>query len=157
MKEQEFEKQMENLKTPQIDDIKHQQILKITLLNARKSSQVGILFIIIPCLFLLGVFIKYLLGIDFGLFTAIEDKMAIFDKTSSLKWIAPLLLVGLPLISIIINSLAVMHFYLDSNKRELIITIKYRLLNIILLLISMGIVAVFFLYAITDNEPTLIQ
>lgn len=155
MKEQEFEKQMEDLKTPQVDDIRHQQILKITLLNAKKSSQLGIAFIIVPCLFLLGVFIKYLLGIDFGIFTSIEETMATLDKTTSLKWIAPLLLVGLPLISIIINSLAITHFYWDNHKSELIITIKYRPLNIILLLISIAIVAIFFLYAITDREPPL--
>lgn len=155
MKEQKFEKQMEDLITPQVDDIRHQQILKITLLNAKKSSRLGITFIIIPCLFLLGVFIKYLLGIDFGIFTSIEETMATLDKTTSLKWIAPLLLVGLPLISIIINSLAITHFYWDNHKRELIITIKYRPLNIILLLISIAIVAIFFLYAITDREPPL--
>ena len=155
MKEQEFEKQMENLKTPQVDDIRHQQILKITLLNAKKSSHLGIVFIIIPCLFLLGVFIKYLLGIDFGIFTSIEETMATLDKTPSLKWIAPLLLVGLPSISIIINSLAITHFYWDNHKRELIITVKFRLLSIILLLISIAIVTIFFLYAITDREPPL--
>lgn len=157
MDNKKFEEQMENLKTPQVDDIKHQQLLKITLLNAKKSSQVGIVFVIIPCLFLLGVFIKYWLGIDFKIFTAIEEEMANLDKTTALKWIAPLLLVGLPLISIIINSLAITHFYWDKVKRELLITVKYRLLNIILLLISISIIAIFLLYAITDREPSLIQ
>ena len=36
MKGNEFEKQMENLKTPQADTSSHQQILKMTLLNAKK-------------------------------------------------------------------------------------------------------------------------
>ncbi|HXL57330.1 MAG TPA: hypothetical protein VN958_13795, partial [Chitinophagaceae bacterium] len=62
MKENEFEKQMENLKTPQADTSGHQQILKITLLNAKKSSRLGIVFVTIPCLFLFGVFLKYALG-----------------------------------------------------------------------------------------------
>jgi hypothetical protein len=151
MDTKKFEEQMENLKTPQVDDIKHQQLLKITLLNAKKSSQVGIVFVVIPCLFLFGVFVKYWLGVDFKIFTALEDGMANLDKTPYLKWIAPLLLVGLPLISIVINSLAITHFYWDKVKKELLITIKYRLLNLILLIISIGIVAVFILYALGEN------
>lgn len=151
MKNIEFEKQLEDLKTPETDNLKHQQLLKITILNAKKSSQIGIVFIIIPCLFLLGVFLKYKLGIDFKIFTALEDLMVKSDKSFYLKWIAPLLLVGLPLISIVINSLAISHFYWDKVKKELLITIKYRLANIMLLVISIGIVAVFILYVIVEN------
>ncbi len=151
MNENEFEKQMENLKTPQADTSTHQQILKITLLNAKKSSRLAIVFIIIPCLFLFGVFVKYLLGIDFKIFSSLEDEMAALDKISYLRWLSPLLLVGLPLTGIVINLLAITHFYWDKMKKELIITIKYRLINIILLLISIGIVCIFILYAIVEN------
>ena len=151
MKDIEFEKQLEDLKTPETSDLKHQQLLKITILNAKKSSQIGIVFIIIPCLFLLGVFIKYKLGLDFKIFTAMEDLMVKLDKSFYLKWIAPLLLVGLPLISIVINSLAITHFYWDKVKKQLLITIKYRLANIMLLVISIGIAGVFILYVIVEN------
>ena len=151
MNENEFEKQMENLKTPQADTSTHQQILKITLLNAKKSSRLAIVFIIIPCLFLFGVFVKYLLGIDFKIFSSLEDEMAALDKISYLRWLSPLLLAGLPLAGIVINLLAISHFYWDKMKKELIITIKYRLINIILLLISIGIVCIFILYAIAEN------
>jgi hypothetical protein len=151
MKENEFEKQMENLKTPNADTSSQQQILKITLLNAKKSSRFGIAFIIIPCLFLFGVFLKYALGIDFKIFSSLEDEMAMLDKTSYLKWLSPLLLVGLPLAGIVINLLVITHFYWDRLKKEFIITIKYRLVNIILLLISISIVGIFILYAIGEN------
>lgn len=151
MEDKNFEQQMEALQTPSTGDIRHHEHLKITLLNAKRSSQAGILFIIIPSLFLLGVFIKYTLGINLNFFNSIEDKMAAIDKVSSLKWIAPLLLVGLPLISIVMNSLAIMHFYWDKQRKEFIITIKYKLLNVILLLLSIAIVGIFLLYAITEN------
>jgi hypothetical protein len=151
MKNIEFERKLEDLKTPETDNLKHQQLLKITILNAKKSSQIGIVFLIVPCLFLLGVFIKYKLGLDFKIFTALEDLMVKLDKSFYLKWISPLLLVGLPLISIVMNSLAITHFYWDKVKKELLITIKYRLANIILLIISIGIAAIFILYAIVEN------
>ncbi len=151
MNENEFKKQMENLKTPQADTISHQQILKIILLNAQKSSRLGIVFIIIPCLFLFGVFLKYLLGIDFKIFSSLEDAMAALDKISYLKWLSPLLLVGFPLVGIVLNALAITHFYWSKLNKEFIITIKFRLINIILLLISIAIVAIFILYAIAEN------
>jgi hypothetical protein len=151
MKEDEFEKQMEDLKTPQADTSTQQQILKITLLNSKKSSRLGVVFVIIPCLFLFGVFIKYALRINFNLFSSLEEKMATLDKISYLKWLSPLLLVGLPLTGIVINLLAITHFYWDKLKKEFIITIKYRLVNILLLLISIAVVAIFILYAIGEN------
>lgn len=151
MKDPDFEKRLESLTTPETDSIRHQQILKITILNAKKSSQTGIAFIVIPCLFLLGIFIKYKLGIDLKIFNSLEDLMGNIDKIPYLKWFSPLILVGLPVIGIIINSLAITHFYWDKVIKELLITIKYRLANIILLFISLGIVAVFVLYAIVEN------
>lgn len=49
------------------------------------------------------------------------------------------------------SPLAITRFYWDKVKKELLITIKYRLANIILLVISIGIVAVFLLYIIVEN------
>lgn len=150
MENKKFEEQMQNLQTPQVNDIRHQQILKVNLLNARKSSRIGIVFITLPCLFLFGVFIKYFLGVHFPVFTALEDAMANLDKTPFLKWISPVLLVGLPLLAIIINTLAITHFYRDKQRKEFLITIKYRLLNILILIISICIVAIFILFAIGE-------
>jgi len=95
--------------------------------------------------------VKYLLGIDFKIFSSLEEEMATLDKISYLKWLSPLLLVGLPLAGIGINLLAIAHFYWDKLKKELIITVKYRLVNILLLLLSIGIVGIFILYAIGEN------
>ncbi len=150
MENKKFEEQLENLQTPQVNDIRHQQSLKVNLLNARKSSRIGIVFITLPCLFLFGVFMKYFLGVQFPVFTALEDAMANLDKTPFLKWISPVLLVGLPLLAIIINTLAITHFYRDKQRKELLITIKYRLLNISILIISICIVAIFILFAIGE-------
>lgn len=151
MEDKNFKEQMENIKTPQVNDISHQQILKVNLLNARKSSRIGIAFIAIPCLFLFGVFIKYFLGLHFPVFTSLEDAMANLDKIPFAKWISPVLLVGLPLIAIIINTLAITHFYRDKPRKELLITIKIRLLNILIVVISLCIVAIFILFAISEN------
>jgi len=151
MNEDKFEKHLEELQVPDINEIRHQQILKFALLNSRKSSLVGIAFIVIPCLFLLFQFIKEWLGFDFQFFSAFEDFMAHLDKIPLLKWIIPIVLVGLPLAAIIINSLSVAHFYWDSTNKELLITLKYKLVNFIIILISICIEIAFFYYVVYEN------
>jgi len=151
MDDKNFEQMMENMDTPQTGDIRHQEQLKITVLNARRSSRAGLFFIIIPCIFLLGVFFKYIAGFDLHVFDDLEEWMARLDKDNSTKWIAPLLLVGLPILCIVVNALAITHFYWNKKLKELVITVKYKLVNIILLVVSIVIVGIFLIYAVQEN------
>lgn len=151
MKDDKFENQLEDLQVPEINEIKHQQILKFALLSSRKSSLIGIVFIVIPCLFLFMQCIKEWFGLDFQFFSAFEDFMSHLDKIPLLKWIFPMVLVGLPIVAIIINSLSVAHFYWDRTNKELLITIKFKLINFILILISICIVLAFLFYVIHEN------
>jgi hypothetical protein len=151
MKEDKFEKDLEDLQVPHINEIRHQQLLKIALLNSRRSSHIGIAFIVIPCLFLFLQVIKEWIGLDFQFFSAFENYMSQLDKIPLLKWIFPLVLVGLPVIAIIINSLSIVHFYWDKITRELLITIKYKPVNITLILISICIVLIFLAYVLHEN------
>jgi hypothetical protein len=151
MKEDKFEKHLEDLEVPQINDIRHQQILKFALLNSRKSSQIGVVFIVIPCLFLFMQFIKEWSGLDFHLFSTFEAFMSHLDKIPVLKWVFPIVLVGLPIVTIIINSLSILHFHWDKINKELLISLKFKLFNIILILISIFIVLVFLFYLIHEN------
>ncbi len=151
MKEDKFEKHLEDLQVPEINEIKHQQILKFALLNSRKSSLIGIFFIVIPFLFLFMQFLKEWFDLDFQFFSTFENFMSQLDKIPLLKWIFPMLLVGLPVVTIIINSLSVTHFYLDKTKKELMITVKFKLINFILIIISICIVLVFLFYVVHEN------
>jgi hypothetical protein len=44
-----------------------------------------------------------------------------------------------------------MHFKWDSYTRSLVITLKLRWFNVIILLISAGIVMIFLLYLVAEN------
>jgi hypothetical protein len=54
-------------------------------------------------------------------------------------------------LAIIINLLAISHFYVDKQNKELIITIRYRLNNMIVLLISAVILLLIFMYILLLN------
>jgi len=111
----------------------------------------GVWFIVVPCFFIACVFMKYIFHVRLGLLDTFEEMIFALDKNPRTGWIQPVLLVGLPIVSIIVNTLSITHFKWDSTTHSFLITFKVRWVNIIILLISAGIVAIFLLYLITEN------
>jgi hypothetical protein len=136
----DFEQKMENLDAPETDFVKHQEMMKISFMSARKSSRIGIIFILIPALVVLVIYLKlhFFLSIDFP--ATFQNIMAKTDDESYLLWLIPLVFLVLPLLAIIINLLAISHFYINKKTKELIISIRYRIKNIIVLLIGLAII-----------------
>src|SRR5436853_7254924 len=109
MEKEELEKKLENLERPDFPNEMHKEQLKLTLLNARRTAWWGTLFVIIPALFLLPVFLKYGLGFGF-LFDPLDKFIFAPIVHSDYKFIEPLLLFVIPLIALVINVIAVTHF-----------------------------------------------
>jgi len=146
--ENDFEKKMEHLKTPETDFIKHQENLKIGLVNAKKSSKIGLVFILVPALFVLMAYIKlqFIMSVDFpATFQGILHKT---EHASWMRWIIPLVFLVMPLLAVIINLLAVSHFMIDKKSKEVFITVQYRLKNLIVLIISLAIIISFWCFII---------
>ena len=149
--ENNFENKLENLETPKTNFIKHQDVFKIGLMNAKKSSRIGIIFILIPALFILIVYIKYqfLIRIDYP--STMNSFLLNVDHANYFKWIVPIVFIGLPVIAIFVNLLAVTHFYINKTSKELIITLQYRLKNIVVMIISKVILLTFIIFIIVEN------
>jgi len=148
----DFEEKMHSMHKPSITSDSHQLRLKITLLNAKRSAGIGVVLVLAPCLFLTGIFLTRFLGIAFPLFSAVEDWMSRKDNPVWLKVLIPSLLVGGPLIALAFNLLAILHFEVNKEARELIVTIKYKWFNVIISLLCLVILVIFFLYAIGENR-----
>ncbi len=151
MENEEFSQKLQKMHKPQIESATHQVQLKITLLNAKRSARIGIILVIIPCLFLLVVLIKYFLHINLPSFSALEEWMADKNHNEFIKMLIPLLLIGAPFIALIVNLLAILHFNFEKKVNELIITVKLKWINIIVSLICLLILFCFFLYAVGEN------
>lgn len=158
MKDQnEFLKEMEQLQVPDISAPTHQKTVKMTIMNAERSATLGIWLIAIPCYFLLCVFIYYYYNVHANWFGAMFKLIISLEQNPYIDFIAPLVLVVLPVISIIINALAITNVkyqqYGTHQKklRELSITIKIKFWNIVLILISVAILLVFINCAMTQN------
>jgi hypothetical protein len=153
----EFLKQMENLHVPDIDPQEHSKRIKMAIMNAERSAALGVWLIVVPCYFLLCVFMYYYFHIHTGWFGAMFTLMASLEKNPYIDFLGPLLLFVLPIVCIIINALAITHVQVQkpepgkSKVREFTFTIKLKLWNILLILISVAIVCIFISYVMTEN------
>jgi hypothetical protein len=146
--ENKFEDKMENLNTPNTDFVKHQERLKIGMMNAKRSAKIGIVFILTPMLLIILAYIKIKLLIHWDFFPRLQQFVSDQNQSSVLSWVLHIIFIGLPILAIIINLLAITHFYVDKQNKELTITIRYRLKNLVVLLISAVLVVLVFMYVL---------
>jgi hypothetical protein len=152
MEEKDFLSKMENLKKPDVNAENSQRQIKIALLNARRSAAWGIWFLVVPAFFFCSVAIKYLLHADWSIAGNFLDWVATVDKSMRFPIVSILFFVVLPAGGAIINLLSILHFTYDKPARELIVTIKMKWVNIILALVSLAVIGVIMLYAISENS-----
>lgn len=150
MKKVDVDNMLSSMDLPDPENIKHQQDLKIPLLSFKRSSKAGLWLLILPVIFIITVILKYELGIFSTFLDIVESFFKAIDRNMFLTYLIPLIFAGLPLLSMVINFLAVCHFSVIKEKKELLVTIKYRPLNIAVFLFSFAVL-VFFL--LPDNMP----
>jgi hypothetical protein len=155
--EDEFLKKMENLQVPDANPSSHQKAVKMAIMNAERSAALGVWLVIVPCYFLICVFMYYYFHVNMGWFVAMFTLLSSLEKVPYVDFIGPLVLFILPIVCIVINALSIIHVQVQklgpnqSKFREFNITIKIRLWNIVLILLSLIIVCVFISYVMTEN------
>jgi|GEM_PF-814625 hydrogenase-4 membrane subunit HyfE len=153
----DFLKQMENLEVPDINPTEHPKMVKMAIMNAERSAALGLWLIVVPCYFLFCVFMYYFFHLNLGWFAAMFKLMESLEKTPGIAFLGPIILVVLPVICIIINALAITHVKVEqvdpngSRAKEFNFTIKLKLWNILLILLSLAILLVFIAYVMTEN------
>ena len=157
MKNGKIEDIMANMKQPKANVSQHKKAFRFTLLNIspKRSAIVGILFLILPMLFLSGVLLKHYMQIDFGIFTSVYEWIGDIDRRfgdhSFLNWVIRILLLFGPTIAIAINLLAILHIRYEKKPKEIVMSIKVKWLNWIIILVCTLIFSVFFLYLVVEN------
>ena len=149
--ENNFENKMENLTPPDTGFVKHQEVLKIGLLNARKSAKIGIIFILVPIVLIVTVYAKFMLLSQWDFFTNFEMFVSQQNQTGLLNWVH-IIFIAFPILAVIINLLAITHFYINKHTKELIISIRYQFKNTIVLLISAVMILGVFVYVLLMNK-----
>ena len=145
-----FEKKLDRMTIPS-GSVKPPLEIKLAIVNAQRSAVLGIWFVAVPCYFLFCVFMKYYFHINLGLFDTMVEMMSDLDKNPIMKWLSPILLVGLPLLGITINGLALCHFSYKPEEEIFLISVKLRWLNIAVLLLSLALICIFMGYVVVES------
>ena len=153
----EFLKQMENLQVPDINPKDHPQLVKMAIMNAGRSAALGVWLIAVPCYFLFCVFMYYFFHHNISWFGAMFTLIVSLDKNKYIDFLAPVILIALPIVSIIINALAITHVGYKRHSpgvgkvSEFTVTVKIKPLNILLIVLSLIIIAFFIAFAMTES------
>ena len=150
MDEKELIKKLEGVERPELSSAAQQRQLKLFLVSAKRSSWIGILLIAAPCLFLFGVILKYWFRFSIPTLNWFEEEMVRIDH-SFFRFVPPLILVAGPLVALALNLLAIMHFHFDRARRELQVTVKIRILNLLIAAVCFIILAIIFMYVVGEN------
>ena len=145
MKKENIDDMLSNIDLPNAENIEHQQELKIPLLSYKKSSRAGLWLLVLPVIVAITYTLKYELGIVSSFLDLIRGFFAAIDRNQFLTFLIPIIFVGLPLIAMTLNFLAICHFTAIKEKKELLITIKKRPVNIAVFLIAFAILVFFLL------------
>ncbi len=150
-----MEEIMEELEQPSFDVGRHQQEFRLTLLNTRRSATIGAILLILPLLFFSGVTFKHYLGMDFGILTSVYSWVGELDQkygdSSVINWIIRSLLLLGPPVAIGINLLAILHVHYEKPRREIVMSLKVKWLNLGIIIICTFIFLTFFFYLILEN------
>lgn len=145
MKKEDVEKMLSGINPPKPEQITHQEELKIPLLSYRRSSKAGLWLLILPVIAALTYILKHELAVSSTILNGIGSFIAAVDGNPVLTYLIPVILVGLPSAAMIINLLAFFHFTLVRERKELLVTIKFRPVNIGVFLFSFAILVFFLL------------
>ena len=145
MKREGVDNMLSGMDLPNPENIKHEQELKIPLLRFKRSSRAGLWLMVLPVIFAFTVVLKYELGISSTFLDIIGSIITAVDKNQFLTYLIPVIFVGLPLLAMIINLLAFCHFTYNKATQELLITVKYRPVSILIFLFSFMILIFFLL------------
>jgi hypothetical protein len=125
--------------------------LRLALLDARASSRVGFALVFAPAAFVFGVILHYGFGLPVPGFSALESGLEWVEKQPYIPLLAPLLLVGAPLLALCLNTLAITHIHLDRPRREVSITLKLRALNLLVMATAAFVVAIVCVHVIAER------
>jgi hypothetical protein len=151
MTKEDFLQKLETMSKPYVTNDDHRLQLKMTLANAHRSSRIGYLLIILPCLFLLGILLKYYFNLNLGLIDMVESRMSFINENPFLKFLTPLILTVGPVIGMVLNLLAISHFVFDKKTLELQIIIKFIWANVLAFLVCGGVLGIYTIYLISRN------
>jgi hypothetical protein len=150
MTKEKIEKYLTDIPKPEPPAIEGREMLKLALLNARRSSRIGIVLVALPGLLIFLFFLQNTLH----LFPGFTRWLAGSGTFLPLPWRAIvffIFLVGFPLVAVAVNLLSISYYRYHRFRREFTITIRLRWWNLIIAIIGAGLAAFYILHLLADT------
>lgn len=148
----DIEKKLNNVKFEEVDLMYHKKVIRLTLLNTKKTAIWGIILILLPFLFLIAALLNQYLHISF-LFKIFEFFYKSDARLHFWNVLSPIIFFTALITAFILNTLAIFHFSVKNDKKELLInvSIKKKTVNIIIIFVCFFLLIIFIAYGLFEN------
>lgn len=143
MNQDELEKKLENLSTPKMPSISHQWQLKLAILSAKKSAWAALWLMLAPFLILGSALLQSLLNISIPPWSWMQEYSPHWPLWVRFGIFVTVVMI-FPLLAVLLNVLSIIWLQYDRTQRVLHISIRLRLVNIIIILVA-GLLALLFI------------
>jgi hypothetical protein len=142
MKGDDLEKRLENLNVTSVVPPEMRE-LKLAIVNAKKSARLSLWLLCIPFLVLLGALIDSLFHISLPPWSILKQYGGAWPVWMRVSIFITVLIV-IPSAAVLLNLLAILFVHYDRKQKVLHIAVRFKRINIIILLIA-GIIAILFI------------
>jgi hypothetical protein len=150
MEKQQLENYLQDIPKPAPEAPPTQEALRLTLMNAKLSSRMGTLLIVLPGLLVLVFFLQNTLHVLPGLtrwFGAAVSGIPLPLRAVLLF----LFLVGFPFIAVLMNLLAIIHYRFNPLRKELTIVVRMKWKNILIAVAGSVLASFYILHLLADT------
>ena len=144
-----LEHQLENIDVPEVTPLYHQQQLKLTILNAKKSATISLWLLIVPFVVLFGGFMQSAFHIMLPPWSWLVKYSPLMPLWLRLGIFVSVVII-IPLIAVFINVLGVLWFKYDKAEHVLQIAVRMRRTNVIIITIAAILALLFIGHTITQ-------
>lgn len=144
-----LKQQLENLDVPEVKPLHHQQQLKLTILNAKKSATISLWLLVVPFVVLFGGFMQSAFHIMLPPWSWLVKYSPLMPLWLRLGIFVSVVII-LPLIAVFINVLGVLWFKYDKAEHVLQIAVRIRRTNVIIIAVAAILALLFIGHIITE-------
>jgi hypothetical protein len=149
MDKKELVEYLKEVRKPDPPSPAEQERLKIMLMNARRSSVIGLCLIALPGLIITLFFIQTIFRPATDLTRWICSGASFFTGRSK-SILVFLFMVGFPLIAVGVNLLSITYFRYQPLRREFHLTVRMRWWNILVALAGAALASFYILHILAD-------
>ena len=150
MNEEDLERKLEGLITPELPPLKHQWPLKLAILSSKQSARAALWLLLPPFLLLGSALLQAIFHVSVPPWSWLQKYSPSWPLWLRMTIFLSVVII-FPLIAVVLNILSITWLQYDKKQKILHIAIRMRIINIIIILFA-GLLALLFIgHLIADS------